>query len=213
MTRPRMDEMRACPACIKRYAQLIDPACPVCLGAGVLRLGPAALALHEPAVVSQAVAIALEAEARDIDLKLTLSDDRTTPLRNTVKQLIDAGILAYGIKIPTAVHKPVDKSETPEELAARLTEVIIVDVDAKLINAPTYEYRADERPNARGLPLLSANGHPSHLARVADPAEPGESTAERVVSRGVQARRARVLVEAMPETIRLKQRPRRKKSK
>lgn len=202
---------RCCPACTKRHAQLIDPKCPVCLGAGVLRLGPAAVALHEPEIVSQAVAIALEAEARDIDFKLTYSDDRMTPLRNTVKQLIDAGILMHGIRLPqvTPVEK-IAKSKTPSELAARLTDVIIVDVDAKLIDAPSYTYQPGERPNARGLPLLSAAGHPSHLARIADPAEPGEETSERVMRRTIEQRRARVLAEAVPETLRLKRRNRKK---
>ncbi|ASR80622.1 hypothetical protein SEA_ZARTROSA_70 [Arthrobacter phage Zartrosa] len=196
--------MRCCPACTKRHAQLVDPKCPVCRGAGVVRLGPAALALHEPEVVAHAVAIALEAEARDIDLKLTRSDDRLTPLRNTVKALTEAGILDYGIRIPTAVQKVVEKSHTAEELAARLTEVIIVDVDAKLINAPACEYDPHDRPNARGLPTLSANGHPSHLAQLTDPAEIGESTAERHTRRSTQQRRAQMLVAAVPETIKIK---------
>lgn len=174
-------------------------------------MGPAAIALHEPEVVSQAIAIALEAEARDIDFKLTYSDDRLTPLRNTVKQLIDAGILMHGIKLPSV--KPVEKikqSKTPSELAARLTDVIIVDVDEKLVEAPSYTYQPGERPNARGLPLLSAAGHPSHLARITDPAEPGEETSDVVMRRSAQQRQARILVSAVPETLRLKQRNRKK---
>ncbi|QWY81975.1 hypothetical protein SEA_SICARIUS2_70 [Arthrobacter phage Sicarius2] len=203
--------MRCCPACTKRTAQLIDPACPVCLGSGVVRLGPAALALHEPVVVSQAIAIALEAEARDIDLKLTYSDDRLTPLRGTVKQLIDAGIMQTGIRLPAAHVPQISRSSTPEELAGKLTDVIIVDVDAKLVDAPSFEYKLGDRPNARGLPLLSANGHPSHLARITDPVEPGDETGPRVAQRSAQQRQARVLVEAVPEVLRLKQRNRRKK--
>lgn len=205
---------RCCPACTKRHAQLIDPKCPVCLGAGVLRMGPAAIALHEPEVVSQAIAIALEAEARDIDFKLTYSDDRLTPLRNTVKQLIGAGILSHGIRIPSAQPiEQIKQSATAVELAARMTDVIIVDVDEKLIDAPSYQYAPGDRPNARGLPLLSAAGHPSHLARITDPAEPGEETSTIVMRRTAQQREARILVQAVPETLRLKQRNRKKAGK
>lgn len=206
--------MRCCPACTKRHAQLIDPKCPVCLGAGVLRLGPAAIALHEPEIVSQAVAIALEAEARDIDFKLTYSDDRLTPLRNTVKQLIESGILMYGIRVPSITPvAAIEHSDTAAELAARLTEVIIVDVDEKMSNAPACQYDIGDRPNATGLPTLSAAGYPSHLARITDPAEPGEDTSERIMRRTIEQRRARVLAEAVPETLRLKQRNRKKAGK
>ncbi|ASR78098.1 hypothetical protein SEA_TIMINATOR_69 [Arthrobacter phage Timinator] len=201
--------LRSCPACTKRQAQLVDPKCPICQGRGVLQLGPAALAHNDAVVVSQAVAIALEAEARDIDLKLTRSDDRISPLRSTIRALQEAGVLdGFGISFPTTVHKAVDKSEDPEQLARQLTEVIIVDVDARLIDAPHCEYDIGDRPNAYGLPPLSANNHPSHLARVTDPAEVGGSTAEQVVTRAAQARRARVLVSAVPETLRIKQRNR-----
>ena len=174
-----------------------------------MELGPAALANNEPVVVSAAIAIALEAEARDIDLKLTRSDDRISPLRHTIRALQEAGVLGFtGITYPPLVHKPVDKSDDAEQLARQLTEVIIVDVDAKLIDAPHCEYDIDDRPNAHGLPPLSANNHPSHLARVTDPAEIGENTAERVMTRAAQARRARVLVSAVPETLKIKQRNR-----
>ncbi|UGL61956.1 hypothetical protein SEA_EASTWEST_73 [Arthrobacter phage EastWest] len=202
---------RCCPACTRRHAQLIDPRCPICGGTGVLRLGPAALALHEPEVVSQAVAIALEAEARDVDLKLTYSDDRLTPLRGTMKQLIDAGILLQGgLKLPNQKSKQLPKADTARDLAAQITDVIIVETDDVLINAPHYEYSAHERPNARGLPALSANGHPSHLARVTDPAEPGASTSEIVAGRATQRRQATILARAVPETVKLKKRNRKR---
>lgn len=62
---------------------IVDEECPIC-GNGVLRLGPAAPDIYEPAVVSQAVAIAL----------------RESPhLAHTMATLRDAGIVASPLAI------------------------------------------------------------------------------------------------------------------
>lgn len=210
-----MNPARTCPACQTRHAGLVDPDCVVCSGAGVLQLGAAALSIYEPEVVAQAVAIALEAVARDADNRLTYGDDRIGPIRDTVRDLQAAGLLG-GPPPPPPQNKPRKRPrkrsgdgryvlETePSKLAAECVQVTIDDLDARLITADPYRYREDDRPNARGLPLLSANGHPSHLARITDPEEPGNSTMATVRARRRETLNARTLLAAIPETLYLK---------
>ncbi len=53
-----------CPGCVVRAGRLIIPECPVCEGAGVIRLGRPALAYDTPVAVSRAITIVLEDAAR-----------------------------------------------------------------------------------------------------------------------------------------------------
>lgn len=200
---------RLCPACSVRHAKLVDVDCVVCQGAGTLELGEAALAFHEPDVVSIAVGIALEAYARTIDVSLTLSDDRPAALRATVKQLADAGIIDRPAR-RRVTREPLRAAESARELAGSVTLVSLRPSDESLPDAPAFAYQVGDRPNARGLPLLSSEGYPSHLARVIDPTEPGRDTAAHLTDRKSAERQAAVIVKAVPETIRIKTRNRRK---
>jgi len=165
--------------------------------------------LHEPATVSTAVEIALEAAARHIDTTLTLSDDRIGPIAATMTLLVDAGIIDHPGTRRTA-HKvrhlaAVPDLDTALEVAAEYVPTTTAR-DATLALAPAYEYAEHERPNARGLPILSANGHPSATARITDPMTPGNDTAETARQRASQRRSATVLIEAAPKVISIKTR-------
>jgi hypothetical protein len=174
--------------------------------------------MHEPATVGVAVEIAVEAAARTIDTQLTLSDDRIDPLRLVMETLADAGIIGA----PTAgrsralaprrhLHAVPDNAVSSVELAAEYMPTV-TERDAVLAAAPAYVYAEHERPNARGLPVLSANGHPSHTARITDPMTPGNDTAETFRQRRAQRRSATVLVEAAPKVVSLKARAEAKKA-
>lgn len=213
-----MSITRCCPACSRKHAQLVSPNCPVCQGYGTVTLGAAALSMHEPATVGIAVEIAVEAAARTIDTQLTLSDDRVDPLRLVMETLTDAGIIG----LPTAgrskalsprrhLHAVPDNAVSSVELAAEYMPTV-EPRDAVLAAAPAYIYQEHERPNARGLPVLSANGHPSHTARITDPMTPGNDTAATYRDRKAQARSAGILVEASPKVISLKARAEAKKA-
>ncbi|QDK01955.1 hypothetical protein SEA_VIBAKI_75 [Arthrobacter phage Vibaki] len=204
---------RCCPACSKKHAQLISSNCPVCGGYGIVTLGTAALSLHEPATVSIAVEIAVEAAARAIDTTLTLSDDRLGPVAATMTLLTDAGIIDHPTTRKTT-HRTRHLSVVdidPLDLAAEYVPTA-TPRDAALALAPAYIYAEHERPNARGLPILSANGHPSSTARIADPMPPGNDTAETSRQRASQRRSATVLIEAAPKVISIKTRQAAKKS-
>jgi hypothetical protein len=209
---------RCCPSCSRRHAQLISSNCPVCQGYGTVTLGAAALSMHEPATVSTAVEIAIEAGARTIDTRLTLSDDRIDPLRLVMETLADAGIIAT----PTAgrtkaltprrrLHLVPDNAVSSLDLAAEYVPTV-TPRDHALTAAPAYAYQEHERPNARGLPVLSANGHPSHTARITDPMTPGNDTAETHRQRRTQRRAAVILVEAAPKVVSIKARQAAKKT-
>jgi hypothetical protein len=205
---------RCCPACSKRHAQLISTNCPVCGGYGTVTLGAAALSLHEPATVALAVEISIEAVARQVDQSTTLSDDRTGPIREAITLLTDAGIIEHAGTRKTS-HRPRHLAVVPDlpvvEVAATFVPTV-QPIDAVLALAPAYEYADHERPNARGLPIMSAAGHPSHTARIADPMTPGNDTAATARQRRQQARAAGILVEAAPKVISIKARTAAKKT-
>lgn len=199
---------RVCPACSKRHAQLISPSCPICQGSGVVTLGPAALAIHEPATVSLAVGIAIEANARHIDLGSTLSDDRVAPLRSLMSLLVDSGIITTPTTRRGAARRlrTVKPSEDPAEVAAHYTDADVEPLDEILATAAPYVYAETERPNVRGLPCLSAAGHPSHLARLADPMAVGTNTMTVARERGAQARAGSILFDAAPAAVAIRRR-------
>jgi hypothetical protein len=174
--------------------------------------------MHEPATVGIAVEIAVEAAARTIDTQLTLSDDRVDPFRMVMETLTDAGIIGT----PTAgrskalsprrhLHAVPDNAATSLDLAAEYMPTV-TERDAVLAAADPYVYAEHERPNARGLPVLSANGHPSHTARITDPMTPGNDTAATYRDRRAQRRSAGILIEAAPKVVSLKARQEAKKA-
>lgn len=195
---------RLCPSCIARRARVVSPDCPVCDGAGVLRLGKAALAIHDPDVVSRASAIVLEAVARRAEELADTPADAVPAVRAAVALLVESGILAG----PEASLLPPGpgggRTASPATLAAGVSPVPVLPIDWILTEAPAYHYMPGDRPNARGLPVLSDDGHPSHLARVTDPATPGASTAALVSARKARARHAATLAAAVPHTIEIK---------
>ena len=200
---------RCCPSCSKRHAQLISSTCPVCKGFGTVTLGAAALSLHEPATVATAVEIAIEAAARTIDQNLTLSDDRHAPLREVMTMLCDSGIVDHAGTRKTAHKVRHLRLVTDDSVAVEAAATYIPTVtprDAVLALAPAYVYAEHERPNARGLPVMSNAGHPSHLARITDPMTPGNDTAETARQRRQQARSATILVAAAPKVVSIKAR-------
>lgn len=206
---------RCCPSCSNRHAQLISQNCPVCEGYGTVTLGAAALSLHEPATVSIAVELAVEAAARQIDTTLTLSDDRTGPLHAAMTLLTDAGIIGHpGTRRTTQRTRHLAVVPDLDEALTVAAEYVptVTPRDAALALAPAYVYAEHERPNARGLPVLSANGHPSHTARIADPMTPGNDTAETARQRASQRRSAGVLLEAAPKVVQIKTRMAAKKT-
>src|SRR4051794_11754042 len=168
-----------CPACVLRHAHLVSSDCTICRGNGTLVLGPAALSLYDPAVVSRAIALALQAAARTAAETLTLSDARKAPLRTLLAALTAAGVLAKPAPpaprpVTTLPRRRNAKGQfaietTPAELAAASVEQMVLPIDETLAFAPRFIYREADRPNARGLPVLSANGHPGSLRRVFDP--------------------------------------------
>ena len=206
---------RCCPACSNRHAQLISSNCPVCGGFGTVTLGAAALSLHEPATVALAVEISIEAVARQVDTTMTLTDDRQAPVRAAMTMLTDAGIIDHAGTRKTS-HRPrhlrlVTDDSIAVEAAAEYVPTVTAR-DAILTLAPAYEYAEHERPNARGLPVMSAAGHPSHTARIADPMTPGNNTAETNRQRRQQTRAAGILVEAAPKVVSIKARTAAKKT-
>lgn len=206
---------RCCPACSKRHAQLVSSNCPVCGGYGTVTLGAAALSLHEPATVALAVEISIEAVARQVDQSMTLSDDRSGPIRDAITLLTDAGVIEHaGTRRTThkVRHLRLVTDDTVAVDAAAEFVPTVRPVDAILALAPAYEYADHERPNARGLPVMSAAGHPSHTARITDPMTPGNDTAATARQRRQQARSAAILVEAAPKVIQIKARAEAKKT-
>ncbi len=213
---------KLCPACITRLDHVVHPECIVCAGTGYLRLGDGAMSLYTPEVVSRAVDLSLEAAARTADTTRTLSDDRSEPIRAALDTLTAAGILAASDR-PEATATPwwakssvrgqlrdqhgrFSLVRDAEELAADTLQQPLIPLDSVLADAGPYEYTEDDRPNARGLPLLSQNGYPSHLARVADPQENGRNTKQWVRERHFDRLRAEALKEAAAPAAAKKQR-------
>ncbi|UKH48350.1 hypothetical protein SEA_LILMAC1015_64 [Arthrobacter phage Lilmac1015] len=196
--------IRLCPSCIARRARLVAEDCPVCEGAGVLRLGPAALKIHDPDVVSRASAIVLEAVARRAEEIAETPADAVPAVRAAVGLLVESGLLAGPEASPLPRVPGAGRTASPATLAAAASPVPVLPVDWILTEAPAYHYLPGDRPNARGLPVLSDDGHPSHLARVTDPAEPGASTAEAARHRKARARHAATLATAVPHIIEIK---------
>jgi hypothetical protein len=198
---------RVCPACSTRSHQLIDPECVLCTGTGHIVLGAAALSIHDAVVAAEAVGIALEAAAREADTTLTLTDDRVTPILDTLAMLALAGIIdhtppvtATAVVVDITAARARRRAPRPltagEQLAFDFTGLWPEPQDRRVITARPHVYTEHDRPHARGLPTLSANGHPSHLARILDPAEPGTNTRIAARARRRDTLHAQALFEA-----------------
>lgn len=212
---------KLCPACITRLDRVVHPDCIVCNGNGYMALGEGAVAFYRPEVVAKAVELSLEAVARVADLTGTLSDDRTQAVISVIEKLHEAGLVAeeespyvnkawWGQKQQSKQPRNQDGKyasyQEASELAEQAVQAPLIPLDRVMVDAAPYEYAREERPNARGLPVLSANGYPSHLARVADPQEPGRSTAEWVQGRRADQREAMILVQASERAVQRKRR-------
>ncbi|SDO48532.1 hypothetical protein SAMN04515671_1090 [Nakamurella panacisegetis] len=86
---------RLCPSCVRRFARIVRDDCPICAGTGMLVLGSTPVELHGQSVVSLAIGIALEAQARhdlaqpDMDLGAARINQSTM-----VQRIRDIGLLA-----------------------------------------------------------------------------------------------------------------------
>lgn len=171
--------------------------CPLCEGGGSLVLGPPSLTLYSPEVVAGAVVIITEALLRQRAAKLG-----RVPARHleTVRAYLETtGLVAVG-QFDDRPRRHVPGNANRDE-SARLACVSGVnvrpwDTNVTVDDVPLFEYDEDDRPLAHGLPLLSAEGHPSHTARTVDPADALGSTRETVRNRRRRSRDARVLAQA-----------------
>ncbi|MGL3805860.1 hypothetical protein ACSYDW_07145 [Paeniglutamicibacter sp. R2-26] len=215
-----------CPACARRTAEIITRDCPVCAGDGVLHLHPAAVGLYTVEVVAEAVRIALEAVARVIDDGTLLSAPQADLLADRVADLV-TGRLIYFPEPASAAAEPVLAPVVPIRRPRRgklapapdqplLTEWLTplelatvhgaTPLDDTLIHAEPIAYGPEDRPLMRGLPVLSANGHPSSLARITDPVDQLVSTRTTVTSTKTRTRQATVLVTALPKAVKRRRR-------
>jgi hypothetical protein len=196
---------RTCPACARRYAGLITPDCAVCWGVGVIGLGPAALHRSEPAVVARSIELYLEAASRTVAADLPLGDERRDALAAAADELRVAGVIADSLAHGEAAHH---RADAPEGAARRVTDseaarmahlagARLTPSDAANLDAEAIEYGLDDRPLAKALPVVSASGSQSFLARAADPADPLGDTRQQVYARDATERRAVVLSAAV----------------
>ena len=188
------DPTRLCPACVHRRARLVAPDCPVCDGHGVLHLGRA-VHVAGPVEAAHAVAIVLEATARDVETVYPMDREAAdwaavSEIRAAMDDMRAAGLIRGTTTGTTAA------GGNGPALAQSVTPVTILPSDWTLPEAAAYAYQVGERPGARGMPVLSADGHPSHLARVLDPADPETPTGEAVHAATAERRGAAVLAAA-----------------
>lgn len=205
-------------------SEIITQDCAVCSGDGMLHLHPAAVGLYTAPVVAEAVRISLEAAARSIDDGTLLSFPQADMLADKVSDLVTGRLIYFpepasaAPAMPEPVLAPVVSIRrprrgklapapdqplltewlTPIELAAELGAI---PMDAILIDADPIPYRPEDRPLMRGLPVLSAAGHPSSLARICDPVDQLLSTRSVVASTKTTQRQATVLVTALPKAV------------
>lgn len=156
-----------------------------------------ALALYPPETVAAAATMALEALARRIADTTDLSADRKRMLNAELSKLHAAGIIELDAPPPLSTV-PLPKALEASELAelAAGEQLTLFDIRVCAPGVEPYEYRVGDRPRARGLPVLSASGHPSAVAMICDPADPLGDTIVDVNQHQQTLRRARVLREA-----------------
>lgn len=187
-----MTPQRLCPLCTLRTAAVISPTCPICHGTGTIPLTPRAVTEYGAETVSTAIHLALETQARELDRNPHhRSTDPTPALTHTLYQLTTAGL----IHNPKAPSDPPRSQPTPTALATITTGRAPDHTDQLMIRAHPYPYTYTDRPGARGLPVLSANFHPSSLARQGDPAPFNTTTLQTLTARDTRHRTARTLVQ------------------
>lgn len=186
-----------CPACRHRPEHVVLDGCPLCKGDGSIVLGPPSLTLYSPEVVAGAVVIITEALLRQRASKLG-----RVPARHleTVRAYLETtGLVALGqFDDKPRRHVPgnADRDESVRLARASGVDVRPWDTNVTVDAVPLFEYDEDDRPLAHGLPLLSAEGNPSHTARTVDPADALGSTRDTVRGRRRRARDARILAQA-----------------
>ena len=184
---------RLCPACLTREARVVAPDCPICEGEGIILLGREAVAAFGPTVTALAVSAALESVARAVDSPGVPNGSQRAALAATMALLAASGVTGPG-PLPRTTRK------TPDSLAAAAVNRPVEPIDVTLPETSAYRYGPGESPGAYGLPVLSADGHPSHIARICDPADPlGETTQEHSTGIRKRERSARALAAALNE--------------
>jgi hypothetical protein len=179
---------RVCPACARRTSELVEPSCPVCRGAGVITLHPAAVEVYGPEAASEAVLVALEASARMLDTPGMKHADKTKELAKRVLTLAAGRLIDCPPELPFrrgATILPEDP--TPEDIAAYHGDDLPEDFDHVVALGIRYEYESTDRPLSRGKPVLSASGHPSSLARLVDPVDEYRDTGDIVRERRLRS--------------------------
>lgn len=200
-----MTPRRLCPACSRRYAQLVAPDCPVCQGLGVLNLGAAALAHYAAAPIARAVELYLEAHARTARTMLPLGQHRHT-LEAAVDELRLAGVLASSHDTGPPARDPVPTDAASARVAeldsyrvARALGTPVTTITLATLAAPPVDDLADVRPRDGRPPTGSLAGHRSALATIADPIDPlGDDTATIHADRYADTHRANVIAAAVP---------------
>lgn len=200
---------RTCPACQRRYAGLVDPDCPICEGVGVVALHPVALYRSDPVVVARAIELYLESTSREAARVLPPGELRRDAVAVGAARLRAARVIGE----PLGVADNSDRTPEPEGAAERR----IVDweaarlavengatmrpSDAANLDADRVSYGPDDRPHASGLlPSVSAGGHPSALAKAADPRDAlGPDTRALVYAEHATDRSARVVASAVDQ--------------
>lgn len=208
---------RTCPACSKRYAQLVTPDCPVCEGVGVLGLHPVALAPvglkpTDPAVVSRAVELYLEAAAAHAADTIPPGDGRgrRQALAAAAERLRTARIVGPPLGLPErdghwTPEYPDEKVTTDKDAAkvAALHGQHPTPADGARVDAAPRIPDPDARPRAMGqLPDTSMEGYPSHLVQAADPIDPlGPDNQVLAFQRQNRDRRAQVIAQAVDPIV------------
>ena len=197
-----------CPACTRTRYHVINEDCPICAGEGRLRLGAPALAFYSPGTVARAVALALETLARSITETTTLSANRSRLLAGELHKLEAAGLLHPSKNSPAVPPAPIPQALPAEQIAELATgkQLTLFDIRVSDTGVRSFEYHPDDRPRARGLPVLSAAGHPSAVAMICDPADPFGDTRREANETRTTERNAEVLRSAALDAARMKRR-------
>jgi hypothetical protein len=165
---------RACPACLRRYAGVIAPDCPVCRGLGTITLGAAALASADPRAVARAIELYLETAARRARETLPVAQLREA-LTAAVDDLRHAGVIAGrdaghepSVQHPPAPVAPHVAEQQAVTLARGLGEPVAERDRAALIPAAVAPIRLARPERTTPIPVLSAAGARSSDERAAD---------------------------------------------
>lgn len=188
-----------CHACRMRFATLVDPACRLCGGLGVLTLGAAALHHHGPWTTALAVQLFIEAAAREAAATLPYAD-RPQALDQAITNLQAAGALARPTDRPTAPTGTPRPATTQAQQQTHVTAHQLAfdwgahptPADHKALHAEgnTADLARARRTAPHLIPQLSATGNPSHTARAADPIEQDAPNVARTAQAQQAAHRA-----------------------